>query len=202
MGLILHRFANGYDDGQVCAYGDRSPIKSIGNSWTTPRDLQEDEDAWVVLNLLAESIGARLRELNPVAGAGALKSVCATTNCHGFPANSGCFCQLILPLSLQRPPMTCSKKSYHWYKRLRSLGVRGFDLVWADDPIQLRLDVDANKLEELMRLYSAIDDLRRRYGFSAVQRAKVYTKPDLAGLNAKDNHTVHLHGYFGQSKGL
>ena len=65
IGPMLWGFANGLDTGTVAKYEGReaqAPIKSIGNSWTTPRDLLTDEDVWIVLYLLSESVAARLRE--------------------------------------------------------------------------------------------------------------------------------------------
>lgn len=65
IGPMLWGFANGLDTGAVAKYEGReaqAPIKSIGNSWTTPRDLLTDEDTWIVLYLLSESVAARLRE--------------------------------------------------------------------------------------------------------------------------------------------
>ena len=41
MGLVLYSFANGWDESPVSAQGYEAPIKSIGNSTTTPRDLVE-----------------------------------------------------------------------------------------------------------------------------------------------------------------
>ena len=38
------------------------PIKSIGNSTTTPRDLLNNTDVGIVIQILAESVSARLRE--------------------------------------------------------------------------------------------------------------------------------------------
>jgi DNA polymerase-4 len=62
MGGILWAFANGYDDSPVKMEHTHAPIKSIGNSTTTPRDLENNEDVKVVLYILAESVAARLRE--------------------------------------------------------------------------------------------------------------------------------------------
>ena len=39
-----------------------APIKSIGNSTTTPRDLVNESDVAIVVYLLAESVAARLRD--------------------------------------------------------------------------------------------------------------------------------------------
>lgn len=46
MGLVIHSFANGWDESPVVPEGYSAPIKSIGNSMTTPRDLENDLDAY------------------------------------------------------------------------------------------------------------------------------------------------------------
>lgn len=62
IGSILWSFANGYDDSPVKLENTHAPIKSVGNSTTTPKDLVCDEDVKIVLYILAESVAARLRE--------------------------------------------------------------------------------------------------------------------------------------------
>ena len=62
MGLVIYSFANGWDDSPVSVEGYQAPIKSIGNSTTTPRDLQNDQDVQIILMALAESFAARLRK--------------------------------------------------------------------------------------------------------------------------------------------
>ena len=42
--------------------GVEAPVKSVGSSTTTPRDLVNDEDVRLVLYLLAESVSERLRK--------------------------------------------------------------------------------------------------------------------------------------------
>ena len=62
IGLMLSVFARGEDQTPVNDLGVEAPIKSVGNSTTTPRDLVDDEDVRLVLYLLAESVSERLRE--------------------------------------------------------------------------------------------------------------------------------------------
>ena len=62
MGIILWSFANGYDDSPVKVENTHAPIKSVGNSTTTPRDLLTDEDVKIVIYMLSESVAARLRK--------------------------------------------------------------------------------------------------------------------------------------------
>ena len=62
MGSILWAFANGYDESPVKLENTSAPVKSVGNSTTTPKDMETDEDVKIVLYILAESVAARLRE--------------------------------------------------------------------------------------------------------------------------------------------
>lgn len=62
MGLVIFSFANGWDDSPVTAESYHAPIKSIGNSTTTPRNLECDQDVQIILMALAESVAARLRK--------------------------------------------------------------------------------------------------------------------------------------------
>ena len=55
MGSILWAFANGYDESPVKLENTSAPVKSVGNSTTTPRDMETDEDVKIVLYILAES---------------------------------------------------------------------------------------------------------------------------------------------------
>ena len=63
MGAVLHTFANGRDVSPVQRSDHIPNIKSVGNSATTPRDLETEADVKLMLYLLAESVCARMREL-------------------------------------------------------------------------------------------------------------------------------------------
>ena len=49
-------------DIRVIYLWNEAPVKSIGNSTTTPRDLETDLDVWIILMALSESVSARLRK--------------------------------------------------------------------------------------------------------------------------------------------
>src|SRR5690606_10686478 len=61
-GLMLWQFANGLEDQPVREVGQKDLIKSIGNSTTTPRDLNNVQDIKLTLYVLSESVAARLRD--------------------------------------------------------------------------------------------------------------------------------------------
>jgi DNA polymerase-4 len=61
-GGMLHAVANGRDNQPVIPAGQESTVQSISNGITTPRDLVNDHEVKMVMVMLAESVGRRLRE--------------------------------------------------------------------------------------------------------------------------------------------
>lgn len=63
VGYSLSAFARGLDASPVARQDHKATIKSVGNSGTTPRDLVNDEDVWLMLLVMSESVAMRMREL-------------------------------------------------------------------------------------------------------------------------------------------
>ena len=193
MGLILYTFANGWDATPVSKENYHAPIKSIGNSTTTPRDLESDLDVQIILMALAESVSARLRK-------------------HGFKCriveisirDNGLFhfsrqMKLKSPTNITDEIMQAAysllKQHYRWENPIRSLGVRGSNLVMEDIPVQLDLFQNEERRERQEKLDRAVDDIRRRFGYFSIQRAFMYRDRVLMNLDARGDHTVHPVGY-------
>ena len=196
VGVMLWQFANGMDSVPVAKYEYKdviAPIKSIGNSWTTPRDLLTDEDVWIVILLLAESVAARLRENH--------------FRCRGVEVtlrDSSLFsferqCKLQQPTMQEQEIAEAAyklyKKNYRWGEHLRSIGVRAIALRPETEPCQISFDCSAEKQEDLEKLESAIDNVRGRFGYYALQRGVMYCDRALSHCDAKGDHTIHPHGY-------
>ena len=196
VGVMIWQFANGMDSAPVAKYEYKdviAPIKSIGNSCTTPRDLLTDEDVWIVILLLAESVAARLRENH--------------FRCRGVEVtlrDSSLFsferqCKLQQPTMQEQDIAEAAyklyKKNYRWGEHLRSIGVRAIDLRPETEPCQISFDCSAEKQEEMEKLESAIDNVRGRFGYYALQRGVMYCDRALSHCDAKGDHTIHPHGY-------
>lgn len=194
MGSILWAFANGYDDSPVRMEDTHAPIKSIGNSTTTPRDLECDMDVKIVIYILAESVAARLRENgfrcrvveisirdSTLVSFTRQRKIDHATNITGE----------IAELAYQ-----LFKASYDWSKTIRSVGVRGSDLVTENYYDQLDIFSSEQQRKKMMRVDHAMDDIRRRFGFFSVQRGLMYLDKNLSNVNAREDHTIHPHGYF------
>ncbi|MCD8120867.1 MAG: DNA polymerase IV [Clostridiales bacterium] len=193
MGYVLSVFANGDDQTPVSKEGTSAPIKSIGNSTTTPRDLVNNEDVAVIVYLLAESVSARLRE-NHFKGDVVEISV-RDNELYSFTRQQKLSMATNITNEIALAAMLLFRENYHWRKPIRSVGVRVSSLVMEDCPVQLDLFISEERREKQHRMDVAVDDIRRRFGFYSVQRGMMYRDRVLASLNAKEDHTVHPHGY-------
>ena len=61
-GLQLYRYANGLDDAPVRPQHEQEPVKSVGNSTTFPENLTRREQVRGGLQMLCDSVAARLRQ--------------------------------------------------------------------------------------------------------------------------------------------
>lgn len=193
MGDILHTFANGLDATPVARIGDTAAIKSVGNSCTAPRDLTCDEDAKLLIYVLAESVGARLRE----------QGLCARTAVVEIRSND-LFrferqCKLQQPSSITSEIadacMNLLRAHYHWERPIRSLGVRAADLCPKGGAVQLDFFGDEVRRERYEVIDETLDNLRRRFGNNCIQRCSTMQDPQLAEIDTKRDHIIHPVGY-------
>lgn len=210
MGSILWAFANGYDESPVKIENTSAPIKSVGNSTTTPKDMETDEDVKIVLYILAESVAARLRENGfrcrtveitmrdndlyhfsrqmKLPNASSITKEIAEAGYQLYKEN--------YRLPADREELQGAERVFY-QKPLRSIGIRGTDLVTDNYWEQLDLFSDPERREKLGKVDAAVDEIRKRFGFYSIQRGLMYRDRILSSVNAKDDHTVHPHGYFG-----
>ena len=210
VGSILWAFANGYDESPVKLENTGAPIKSVGNSTTTPKDMETDDDVKIVMYILAESVAARLREngfrcrtveisirdkdLSHFSKQVKLKNASNITSEIAEAGYKLYKSSYHLPAS--RSELECTTMN-QYQKPLRSIGIRGTDLVTDYFWEQLDLFSDPNSREKQMKMDEAVDLIRKRFGFYSIQRGLMYRDRVLSACDAKADHTVHPHGYFG-----
>ncbi len=195
MGSILWAFANGYDKSPVKLENTHAPVKSIGNSTTTPRDLVNNEDVKIILYVLAESVAARLREN----GFRCRVVEISVRDCDlvSFTRQKKLVNATNITGEIASYAYSLFLDNYRWDKPIRSLGVRGCDLVNCNYAEQIDMFQSVEFREKQRKLDIAVDDIRSRFGFYSVQRGLMYCDDKLSRINAKEDHTVHPHGYFG-----
>lgn len=193
MGVVLSVFANGDDQTPVSYEDEHAQIKSIGNSTTTPRDLENETDVSIIVYLLAESVSARLRENHFV---GDVIEISVRDNeLHSFARQRKVSMPTNITSEIGSYAMQIFKENYNWNKPIRSIGVRVADLMTDTVPVQLDLFNNQEHRERQHKMDLAVDEIRRRFGYYSIQRGMMYQDRRLSSVNAKDDHTVHPHGY-------
>ena len=194
MGYVLSVFANGQDQTPVNQEHYDAPVKSIGNSTTTPRDLVNEEDVKIIAYVLAESVSVRLRENNFKCSV--VEISVRDNELYSFTRQQRIKSPTNITGEIAAAAMKLFHENYHWQKPIRSVGVRACNLISADTPVQLDLFLDERRREKEQKLDIAVDIIRRRFGFDSIQRGLMYQDRLLSKVNAKEDHTVHPHSYF------
>ena len=195
-GLYLHAYANGLDNSPVAQAGDESVIKSIGNSTTCPRDLENDGEAHIVLQNLAESVAERMREQGLAAKT--VQVSLRTNDLQWFERQMALPQPSHISTELCASAMKLLRQHWRWEKPLRGIGVRGTNLVPINQPRQLTLD-DERQRERRETLEFTIDGIRRRFGHFSIDRAFLRADAQLGRLDAKTDHVFHPIGYLGSA---
>ena len=177
MGSILWAFANGYDESPVKLENTSAPVKSVGNSTTTPRDMETDEDVKIVLYILAESVAARLRENG---------FRCRTVEISVRDKELFHFSKQVKLQNASNITKEIAEAGYRLYKDnyrlpaddkelkssrpeffqkpLRSIGIRGTDLVTDYFWEKLDMFMDPQAREKQMKMDETVDIIRKRIG--------------------------------------
>lgn len=168
-GRMLWNFANGIDDSQV--QPKRAEAKGIGNSTTLSEDATTYEEVQKVFKSLAQSVGGRLRK----AGQKAMM-VSMEIKYYNFQSMSH-------QMQLQKPTdqdnviydTACQLFLESWNgEPVRLLGIRTAKLVDASEPEQLSIfDIKLPEKpdEKHQKLNQAMEEIRKKFGDSAVMKA-------------------------------
>ena len=191
-GETLWTFANGLDQAPVAQSGEENFLKSVGNSTTTPRDLLSIEDVKMIVFVLADSVAARLRRHG-------LK--CRTVAVHirnnelySFERQGKLTTPSYLARDIAGKALEIFHQNYGWERPIRSLGVRGADLVTEHGAVQI--DMFASDSAEQEQLERTLDRLRERFGPYCVRRCALLKDERLTGFNPKDDHVIHPVSFF------
>ena len=185
-GETLLKYARGLDDEPVSHMNDSGELKSIGNSLTYPHDLTTHAEVKKQLFVLAESVASRLRE----ADLGRADTV------HLWVRYSD-----LSSASMQkkvRPTVLCSEIAGHAFSlfcgrisapfKVRALGVTvsGFD----KNLTQLSMDEVDGSYEKRERAERAVDAIRKKYGYSKLQRGIMADDIEAAHNDVKGTHLI------------
>ena len=191
-GEMIWNFARGNDCSPVLSEGEAAMVKSVGNSTTAPRDLENDRDVYLVLLVLCESVAERLREQD-------LRGNVVSVSVRDCELNTRSFQRRIAqPTALAGEiagyARELFRERWYWERPIRSLGVCVSGLESLSDGVQLSMfddNVRRYHLEE------AVGDLRRRFGHGIISRACLLADQRINGINPREDHVIHPVGWRG-----
>ena len=186
-GTTLYSYANGLDQTPVHDKKSDDEVKSIGNSLTDYKDLENFEEVKTLIMLLAESVASRLREH----GVGKAKTVKLTVT-DNLLMSYGKQAKLNHPTRTAGDIASCSyqifNELYTWERPVRAIGVSVCDFTY--DKEQLDLYFDNDKEERTEKLDKVVDNLRLKYGNGVLKRATVMQDKRLAQKDVKGNYMM------------
>ena len=191
-GENLWRFANGLDNSPVKHKDEVSPLKSVGNSTTTPRDLVNNKDVKTVFRVLCESVSRRLREQGLK---GKTITIWVRDNKLGsFTRQKRMKAYTDISTELLDNAMELFLNNYNWGFGIRSLGVSVND--FDSECEQFDFEKSVEKRDKLEKIETTIDSLKRRFGNYCIVRACQLSDKELSGFNPHDEHIIHPIGFF------
>ncbi len=194
MGEVIWLFANGKDDVEVSLSEHRRQIKSIGNSTTAPKDIQDEKEAKIVLNALCESVASRLKEEHLQ---GQIISL-SIRDCDLIAFNRQMKLNYGTNLAeeILETAMRLLKENVFFDKPLRGLGVSVSDLKSDNEFIQLDLFSTQQRRWKLKKIDQTIDQIRDKYGYYKIKKCNMLLDETLANFDPKRENVIHPIGYF------
>ena len=179
--------ASGYDDSPVSQFGEFVPLKSLGNSFTPPRDLSSDEDVRVLLTMLADTVASRLRKHSLKASGISLSVRSSELRTSEKQCSLGKATDCTKTVFKEAYALFSSNFSDMLQGGIRSMGIRCFSLSPTGVGIQLSMfDADRERLEKISRIDRTVDAIRKRYGKHALDSGIIFRDPSLAGIKSCD----------------
>lgn len=192
-GVALWKYANGLDDSRVAHQDYTAPAKSVGHGITCVADLENMDEARKVIFALSLDIGYKLRYMNLRA-----------TGVQLYVRDSElsfCSWQKRLEMATQDEgtialaAYSLLEEKYSWRNPIRSITVTAIQLDSSQNPTQLGMLLDYERLVRREKLNESIDTIRDRYGKYAVIPALVLDEKKMPVGNDRE---IIMPGYMYQ----
>lgn len=193
-GETLSSYARGEDNSPVRNMNETADLKSIGNSVTYREDIYNYEDIKRLLYVLSESVASRLN----ASGMGKADTVHLWVRDKELENYS--FQKKVRPTALcgeiAEAAFALFKSQYKARRAVRGLGVTvsGFD----KGVRQMTLDDLSGEYEKKERAEKAVGEIRKKYGYSKIQRGIMYEDRTALTMDVRGERLVHPGGLDGE----
>lgn len=177
--------ASGNEKEPVKFYYDAHIPKSVGHGTTTTKDVENFEQAKIVVYALSEMVATRLRKYNLVAHC--VSVGLRNTSLEWFSRQLNFIEPVNNASDIANAALKLLKENYNFTLPLRTISVYTSNLESATGAFQMSF---FNENEKEKRLEKSIDEIRKKYGYKSVQRAVLLNNDVLnADLHEEDDFT-------------
>ena len=201
-GQQLYDYANGLEHSPVRPFGEREPVKSVGNGTTFRKDLTTWDEVFANISILSDMVAVRLRKHGLYCTGVQVtirdasfrtitrqKQLCRSTH---------------LAREITGACMELMRQSWHMPNPIRMLTVTALHPVTEENYVE-QLDLLApeapEKTEKLEKLETAMDQIRSKFGGSAISYGAAFTeqqrrtakKADTSDLQSADDTPKQNH---------
>ena len=192
-GSKLSSYARGEDNAPVVPAGQLPPPKSVGNGMTFRRNLNSPEEVRTGIELLSDTVAARLRRETLLAGGiqVTIRDPEFRTITRQKPLELST--DLSRELSAAAYELVC--RNWSFQRPIRMLTVTAQNLLTPEEAAHqgnLFASGEDQKRKKLQRLEQTVDQIRNRYGKSAIQLAAL-TEDRSAGTEIPDHISFKDH---------
>lgn len=165
-GVYLWQYCNGIDIRPVIDRDHKEAIKSIGNSSTTRRDLNNDEEVLNVLQELSFSVSRRLREAELEAMG--VEVFVRNSELQSFNFSKKINMASQSSITLVREAMELFKEKYRWAFPVRAVGIRAINLRGQGGGSQMDVFLNHEKFQKSEDVDTALYKIRKKYGKNSI----------------------------------
>ena len=167
LGLELSRYARGEDEAPVRRWGEKEPIKSVGNGSTFRRNIRGPAEIRSALNVLADEVAGRLRRHG--VWAGAVQVTIRDPDLKTITRQKQLPMSTHLARDLANACWQLMEKNWDMGRPVRMLTVTALAITEEPFAVQQSLFDDAPKADpKREKLEQSLDAIRKKYGRGAI----------------------------------
>nr|WP_276870053.1 DNA polymerase IV [Fournierella massiliensis] len=167
LGLELSRYARGEDEAPVRRWGEKEPVKSVGNGTTFRRNIRGPAEIRSALNVLADEVAGRLRRHG--VWAGAVQVTIRDPDLKTITRQKQLPMSTHLARDLANACWQLMEKNWDMARPVRMLTVTALAITEEPFAVQQSLFDDAPKADPRReKLEQSLDAIRKKYGRGAI----------------------------------
>ncbi len=189
-GETLQSFAKGEDNSEVLKDDENSEIKSVGNSITSYRDLETEDDVKIVLTILSESVSARVNDYK-IGKPDTLTLFVRDSDLVSITRQIKLEYPSTLAEDYEKTAFRLFVENVNGKYSIRSLGVSVSGFNRGEEQISF----DSLNYEKKSKLSDAVSDIKNKYGNESLLKGIVLKDKKFMREDPKSEHVVHPDGH-------